>query len=52
MQADVVRRVIRSIEQPFAVDEVFRRQFYGGRWSLFIGFLLARPEARLPYLPD
>jgi hypothetical protein len=23
--ADVVRRVIRSIEQPFAVDEVFHR---------------------------
>jgi len=31
MQADVVWvRVIRSIEQPFAIDEVFHRQFCGG----------------------
>ena len=44
MQADVVReRVIRSIEQPFAVDEVFHRQFCGGALVLIYCFFAGAP---------
>ena len=51
MQADVVRRVIRSIEQPFAMKSSTGSSA-AGRSPLSIGFLLVRPEARLPHLPD
>jgi hypothetical protein len=48
----VVEEPIRAIEQSFAMMKSFTGSVAVGRPPLAIDSLLARPEARLPHLPD